>query len=80
MHVHVTAAALCPAIEQKDRKELRRAIECCRPRLFHELRQLNSNAGVLALGTDVHFALFGETERASEYQGFTLKFDPEKEP
>lgn len=79
-HIHVTAAALCPPVNLKDTKERAQAIRSCRPRLFAELKRLSPGAGILALGTDAHVALFGEAERIADYQGFTMKFDPEDQP
>lgn len=66
--LHITNAILCNPNNELEPKELRRAVECCRPRLARELAEVNPGAALL-LGKWANWAVTGRGKSVEDYIG-----------
>jgi uracil-DNA glycosylase family 4 len=72
--VWITNAALCMPVT-KGEGEAKKAIECCRPRLYEELNNLHPDAWILAMGKGAFAALTRRTKGVAKYLGFHKKLE-----
>jgi uracil-DNA glycosylase len=50
-------------------------VDCCRPRLYRELRKVHPNAGILAMGKWALYALTGKQKGGGGLAGFHIDID-----